>query len=120
MLFVNDTDHLFAPDIERGAGGDRGGRRQTQPGHRGKGLLAHKVTRREQRDRGFFADFRNDSESCAPLLKIKDGVRWISLREERLFRLQFDDTSTKTGFGQKDCGIEYGGAERAIPGLLSA
>jgi len=101
MLFVHDADHLFAPDLERGAGGDRGGRRQTQPRHCSESLLAHKVARCQQRDGGFLADLRNDRDLGAALLKIEDAVRRVSLGKEGLFWLQIDNSSTKAGVGQK-------------------
>jgi hypothetical protein len=34
MFVVHHADHLFPPNLERGAGGNRGGRGQTQSMHR--------------------------------------------------------------------------------------
>ena len=115
MLFVHDADHLFASDLERGAGGDGSGRDQTQSRHSRKRLLAHEVAWRQQRDGGFLADLRNNGDLRPALLKIEDRVCGISLGEERLFWLQLDNSSTKAGVSQKDLGIKNGGSRENHP-----
>ena len=111
MLLVHDTDHLFAPDLERGAGGDGRGRDQTQSRHSRKRLLAHEVAWSQQRDGGFLADLRNNGYLRPALLKIEDRVCEISLGEERLFWLQLDNSSTKAGVSQKDLGNQKRGKQ---------
>jgi len=101
MLFVHHPDHLIAADLERGAGSDGGGRRQTQPRDGRKRPLAHKVAGCEQRDCGFLADLRNDSEPCTALLEVEHGICGIPLGEERLFGLQFDNSAPQPGIGQE-------------------
>jgi hypothetical protein len=43
----------------------------------------------------------NDGKFCPAGLKIKDGVREISLHKECLIRLQVDDPSTQAGMRKK-------------------
>jgi hypothetical protein len=45
------------------------------------------------------------------MLKIKDGVCLISLGEEVLLLLQFDDSSAKTGVREKDGRVKCGVAD---------
>ena len=72
LFLMHYASHFIAVDHEGGAGGD--GRRsgQTQPSRSGKRLLAHKVSRSEQRDGGFSADSGNDSDFGATFLNKED------------------------------------------------
>ena len=114
MLFMHDADHLFAADLERGAGGYGGGRCQAQSRHRGERLFSYKISRRQQRDRGFFADLRNDSDFRTASLKIKDGVRGISLGKERLFGFTSTILRPRPALARKAAGSNKAEAARFI------
>ena len=64
------------------------------PTDAGDRLLSNEVACEEERDCGFFTFCRNNCEFCAALLKIENGVSWISLRKEDLLWLQLDDSSS--------------------------
>ena len=100
-------DHLSATDFESGAGGDGGGRCQTQPQHRRERLFAHKVARGKKRDGSFLPGWGNHSDLCVALLKIENRVRGISLRKEGFLRRQLDDSSPQAGTRKESGGIEF-------------
>ena len=108
MLLVHHADHLFSPYFERGAGGNGGGRGQTQPSHCRECLFSNKVTRREKRYGGFLPGCGNNRDLCAALLKIEDGIRRASLRKKGLIGGQLDDSSPQAGTRQKGGGVESG------------
>jgi len=51
---------------------------------------------------------------CRALLQIENRIRWISLRKESLFWLQFNDPSTKSSASEECYEIERGGAAKVI------
>ena len=48
MLLVHHADHLIPLDLERSAGGNGSGRRQTQPRHRRERLFSDKIASGEE------------------------------------------------------------------------
>src|SRR5271154_1630748 len=96
MLLVHDADHLLPLDLERGAGGDGGGRGHMQPSYGGDRFLSYEVAGGEKGDGGFFASFGDDGEFGTALLQVEDGVSSVSLREEGALRLQLDDLSPQS------------------------
>src|ERR1700738_1227212 len=101
MLFVHHADHLLPLYLKRCTRGDGSGGSHAQPTHGCKGLLSNEVARGEKRYCGFFSLFRNDSEFCAALLKIEDGVGGTSLGEKGPLWLQLDDPSSQASSCQK-------------------
>jgi hypothetical protein len=101
---MHHADHLLPFDLERRAVVDGSGRCQPQPSHCRKAFLSNEVAGGKKRDGGLFTVPRNDSDLCAALLKIKDGVCRVSLAKKGLLRLQFNDSSAKAGVGKKDSG----------------
>src|ERR1039458_8797929 len=93
MLLVHHADHLLPRDAERRTGGNGACGCQMQPAHAGQRLLSNEIPGGEKRDRGLPAFRRNDGESCAARLKIKDGVSRTSLRKEDLLGPQVDECS---------------------------
>src|ERR1035441_7917284 len=108
MLLMHYADHLSAADSESGAGGKSSGRGQTQPRHRRERLFAHKVTGGKERDGSFLPSWGNHCDLCAALLKIKNRVCGISLREEGILRRQLNDSSPQASVGQKGGSVESG------------
>src|ERR1700676_2906924 len=101
MLFVHHADHLLPLYLTCCTGGDGSGGRHAQPTHGCKGLFSNEVARGEKRYCGFFTLSRNDSEFCAALLKIEDGVGGTSLWEEGQVWFCLDDPSSQASFCQK-------------------
>jgi hypothetical protein len=84
MLFMQHSDHLRPVDLERCTGGHCSGRRQSKPNCSSNRFLSNEVAGGEKRDRSLFTAPCNDSESCAALPKVENGISWISLRKEGL------------------------------------
>ena len=120
MFLVHDADHFRSFDFERCAGGDCRGSRHMQAPHGCERLLADKVAGGQQRDGGFFATLRNDGQSGAPLLQIKNRVGGMSLRKEGLLRLQLDYFSSQTGIRQKCGGVKHRGSSSSAIGIVSS
>src|SRR5271165_5276700 len=95
MLLMHYTDHLCAADSESGAGGDGSGRCQPQSGDCRERLFAHKVACGKERDGSFFPGWGDYRDFCSALLKIKYGVRGISLRKKGFLWRQLDDSSAQ-------------------------
>jgi hypothetical protein len=108
MFLVHDADHLILHDFERDATVEGGGCGQSLRWLRRKRGLAGKVARGKHRDCGLFTGLRNHGDLCAAVLKIEDGVGRISLREEMLLLVQFDDSSAKAAVGKKSGQVEVG------------
>jgi hypothetical protein len=87
MLLMHDADHLIAFDLERNTVNNGRCGRQTQTFHRRDRFFSDEVAWGQERDGGFFTGARDNSESCAAMLKIEDGVGRISLGEEELLGL---------------------------------
>src|SRR5580658_6267879 len=58
-------------------------------------LLTEKISRSEQRNRGFLAVFGNNREFSPARLEIKQAVGTVSLRREDLIRLDANDCSSR-------------------------
>src|ERR1017187_1765993 len=108
MLLMHHTDHLDPADSESDAGGDGGGRGQTRPRHRRECLFSYKVTCGQERDSSFLPAGGNNRDICAAFLKIKNGVRGISLRKEGILWRELDDSSPQACVRQKGGCIESG------------
>ena len=106
MLRLHNTDHLFTADSESGAVGDGSGCCHAQPSRCRERLFSHKLACGEKRDGSFFSGWGDHRHSCTPLLKIKDRVRWISLRKEGFLWRQFDDPSLQSGARKESGDIE--------------
>jgi hypothetical protein len=70
--------------------------------------LSHKLTRGGQPDGSFFPGCGYDRDLCAAFLKIKNGVRGVSLRKEGILWRELDDSSPQACVCQKGGGIESG------------
>lgn len=94
---MHDSDHFISADPERSAGvyGRRGGKSQTRDGC--ETPLSNKIARRYEGKRGLLASLRDDGDFCAAFLQVEDTVRFVSLAIERLFRLQHDLQTSKSG-----------------------
>jgi len=82
MVQMHHADHLLTADFESSASGDGSCGSQTRPGNCCERLFAHKVACGEKRDDSFLPDRGDHRDLCAALLKIKNRVRGIALREE--------------------------------------
>ena len=103
---MHHANHFRALNLECSTAGNGRGRGQSQAWGTGNRLLANKLTRPEQRDRCFFAFFRNDGDLRAALLKIENSVSRTSLGKKDLLCFSFDDPPTKACLCQKGSGIE--------------
>src|SRR6185437_12668921 len=97
MLLVDGANHLLAHDFESRTAGNRGGRGQTKPRNGRKCFFTHEILRGKECDGGFLACRGDDRYSSPALLQIENRVRWVTLREEMLIRLQLDDSPAEAG-----------------------
>jgi len=108
MLRVQGADHLFAGDLEGGAGDDGGGGGEARSGDGDERILSHELAGVEQGDGGFLSGSRDDRDFGAALLQIEDRIGGVSLRKKVFPGGQLDDSSPQPGAGQKRLGIKCG------------
>src|ERR1700692_434879 len=71
-----------------------------------QGTLAHKVARLQHRHDGFLADLGDDGDLYRSFLDVHDVLADVSLREDGVLRLEFQNGSCQTRGFQKGLDIE--------------
>src|ERR1700685_1305650 len=95
MFLVQDPSQLLASDREHHTNSNGRGAGGAQLVWSGHALPPEKVSRREQRNRSFFAAFRNNRQLGPAHLKIVQTVGRIPLNREDLFRVETNDCSSR-------------------------